>query len=106
MTERCTYYLNSRKNISDVRLVVSGAGASAIACLNLLMTLGMQKHNIVVCDSKWVSRQSGKRSLLDVGATAINEEMKLAAVHGYCRTGAGGAERRGRLGLRQSGAVV
>ncbi|MCA1250769.1 NADP-dependent oxaloacetate-decarboxylating malate dehydrogenase, partial [Pantoea rwandensis] len=43
-----------KKAISDVRLVVSGAGASAIACLNLLVALGMQKHNIVVCDSKGV----------------------------------------------------
>ncbi|WP_031520412.1 NADP-dependent oxaloacetate-decarboxylating malate dehydrogenase [Siccibacter colletis] len=42
------------KNISDVRLVVSGAGAAAIACMNLLVALGMQKHNIVVCDSKGV----------------------------------------------------
>lgn len=40
------------KNISDVRLVVSGAGAAAIACMNLLVALGMHKHNIVVCDSK------------------------------------------------------
>ncbi len=31
-----------------------GAGASAIACMNLLVALGMQKHNIVVCDSKGV----------------------------------------------------
>lgn len=43
-----------KKKISEVRLVVSGAGASAIACLNLLVTLGIQKHNIVVCDSKGV----------------------------------------------------
>lgn len=43
-----------KKNISDVRLVVSGAGAAAIACMNLLVALGMQKHNIVVCDSKGV----------------------------------------------------
>jgi len=43
-----------KKTISDVRLVVSGAGASAIACMNLLVALGMQKHNIVVCDSKGV----------------------------------------------------
>ncbi len=42
------------KNISDVRMVVSGAGAAAIACMNLLVALGLQKHNIVVCDSKGV----------------------------------------------------
>lgn len=31
------------KNISDVRMVVSGAGAAAIACMNLLVALGLQK---------------------------------------------------------------
>ncbi len=84
------------KNISDVRMVVSGAGAAAIACMNLLVALGLQKHNIVVCDSKGVIYQGREpnmaqvnnvlcfpfifRGALDVGATAINEEMKLAAV--------------------------
>ncbi|WON75778.1 NADP-dependent oxaloacetate-decarboxylating malate dehydrogenase [Serratia sp. UGAL515B_01] len=43
-----------KKNISDVRLVVSGAGAASIACLNLLVALGLGKHNITVCDSKGV----------------------------------------------------
>jgi malate dehydrogenase (oxaloacetate-decarboxylating)(NADP+) len=42
------------KNMSDVRLVVSGAGAAAIACLNLLVALGLQRHNIIVCDSRGV----------------------------------------------------
>ena len=75
------------KNISDVRMVVSGAGAAAIACMNLLVALGMQKHNIVVCDSKGVIyegrepnmaetkaayavKDNGKRSLDDVIADA------------------------------------
>ncbi|PPI88247.1 NADP-dependent malic enzyme [Candidatus Pantoea edessiphila] len=40
------------KCISNVKLVVSGAGASAIACMNLLVTLGLPKCNIQVCDSK------------------------------------------------------
>ncbi|TQI81593.1 allosteric NADP-dependent malic enzyme [Serratia fonticola] len=43
-----------KKNISDVRLVVSGAGAASIACLNLLVALGLNKQNITVCDSKGV----------------------------------------------------
>ncbi|WP_440862715.1 NADP-dependent oxaloacetate-decarboxylating malate dehydrogenase [Symbiopectobacterium purcellii] len=46
------------KNISDVRLVVSGAGAASIACLNLLVALGLKKHNIVVCDSRGVIYKS------------------------------------------------
>ncbi|MFC0225219.1 NADP-dependent oxaloacetate-decarboxylating malate dehydrogenase [Serratia aquatilis] len=46
-----------KKNISDVRLVVSGAGAASIACLNLLVALGLSKQNITVCDSKGVIYQ-------------------------------------------------
>ena len=42
------------KNLRDVRVVCSGAGAAAIACLNLLITLGIKKDNIIVCDSKGV----------------------------------------------------
>ncbi len=36
------------KNIGEVRLVVSGAGAAAIACLELLVELGLRRQNIVV----------------------------------------------------------
>ncbi|WP_040975544.1 NADP-dependent malic enzyme [Necropsobacter massiliensis] len=42
------------KNIEEVRLVASGAGAASIACLNLLVSLGMKRENITVCDSKGV----------------------------------------------------
>ncbi len=42
------------KQISQVKIVVSGAGAAAIACLNLLVALGANKNNIFVCDSKGV----------------------------------------------------
>lgn len=43
-----------KKDISEVTLVCSGAGAAAIACLNLLVALGMKRENITVCDSKGV----------------------------------------------------
>src|SRR5438270_240541 len=49
--------LNGKK-LESVKIVASGAGAAAIACLNRLVSMGA----------------------LDVGATAINEEMKKAAV--------------------------
>ena len=42
------------KNIGEVKLVVSGAGAAAIACLDLLVHLGVSKKNIYVCDSRGV----------------------------------------------------
>lgn len=40
------------KRIDEVQIVVSGAGASAIACCNLYMKLGAKKENIVMFDSK------------------------------------------------------
>lgn len=42
------------KNIADIRLVCSGAGAAAIACLDLLVTLGLRHENIYVVDSRGV----------------------------------------------------
>lgn len=45
------------KNIAEARLVVNGAGASAIACTNLLRSLGFKKENITMCDSKGVIYQ-------------------------------------------------
>ncbi|HBI84645.1 MAG TPA: NADP-dependent malic enzyme [Alcaligenaceae bacterium] len=42
------------KQMDQVKLVVSGAGAAAIACLDLLVHLGIAKENIFVCDSKGV----------------------------------------------------
>ena len=42
------------KKIEDVRLVASGAGAAGMACLDLLVTLGLKRENIVVCDREGV----------------------------------------------------
>lgn len=38
------------KSIEEVRLVASGAGAAALACLDMLMSLGLRKENIIVTD--------------------------------------------------------
>src|SRR5690606_4609649 len=38
------------KKLSEVRIVTSGAGAAAIACLNLLVALGARTENIWVTD--------------------------------------------------------
>jgi len=49
------------KRIEDVKLVCSGAGAAAIACLDLLVHLGVRLENIYVTDSRgviWVGREA------------------------------------------------
>ncbi len=65
------------KNLSDVRMVVSGAGAAAIACMNLLVALGMQKHNIVVCDSKGVIYKDREPNMAETKAAyAVEDDGK------------------------------
>jgi malate dehydrogenase (oxaloacetate-decarboxylating)(NADP+) len=50
------------KAIEDVKLVASGAGAASLACLNLLVSMGMDRSNILVTDREGViykGRDSG-----------------------------------------------
>ena len=42
----------AEKDISSVKIVVSGAGAAAMSCLDLYLKLGAKKENILVYDSK------------------------------------------------------
>ncbi|MDY0743588.1 NADP-dependent malic enzyme [Paucibacter sp. R3-3] len=42
------------KDIGRVKVAVSGAGAAAIACLDVMVGLGVKRENIFVCDSKGV----------------------------------------------------
>ena len=42
------------KSIASVRVAVSGAGAAALACLDVMTGLGVRRENIFVCDSKGV----------------------------------------------------
>ncbi|WP_280151789.1 NADP-dependent malic enzyme [Piscinibacter sp. XHJ-5] len=42
------------KDIREVKLVASGAGAAALACLDLIVSLGLKPENIVVTDAKGV----------------------------------------------------
>ncbi len=52
------------KKIENVKIVVSGAGAAAIACLDLLIDLGAKREYIFVCDSKGVIYE-GREGKLD-----------------------------------------
>ena len=46
-------HLTGRK-MEDVKVVVNGAGASAIACTSLIKSLGVRHENVTMCDSKGV----------------------------------------------------
>jgi len=45
------------KKIDQIRIVVNGAGASAIACANLAISLGVKRENLIMCDTKGVIYQ-------------------------------------------------
>ena len=42
------------KDIANIKVVLNGAGAAGIACLKLMTTYGVQKENVIVCDTKGV----------------------------------------------------
>src|SRR5271165_2989022 len=52
------------KRIEDVKIVTSGAGAAALACLNLLVSLGARRENIWVTDVEGVVYE-GRPVLMD-----------------------------------------
>ncbi len=46
-------HITGRK-FEDVKVVVNGAGASAIACTSLIKSMGVRHENVIMCDSKGV----------------------------------------------------
>ncbi len=46
-------YLTNR-SFDEIKIVVNGAGAAAIACIELLIALGVNNRNIILCDTKGV----------------------------------------------------
>ena len=51
------------KDIDKVKMVCSGAGAAALACLNLQVSLGLKRENIFVADSKGVVYKGRKEQM-------------------------------------------
>ncbi len=47
----------SGKKIEDVKIVLNGAGAAGIACIELLKSMGARHNNCIVCDTKGVIYQ-------------------------------------------------
>ncbi len=64
------------KKIEDVRLVTSGAGAAALACLNQLISAGLRRENIIVTDRKGVVH-SGRLDELDPWKAAFAVDTDL-----------------------------
>ncbi len=76
------------KRIGEVKVVCSGAGAAAISCLNLWCYLGVQRENIIVCDSKgviYLGRPGGMdetkaRYAQDTGARTLGDAVEGADI--------------------------
>ena len=51
------------KDIKKVKLIVSGAGAAALACLNLLVDMGLPRSNVIVTDIKGVVYKGRKEEM-------------------------------------------
>jgi malate dehydrogenase (oxaloacetate-decarboxylating)(NADP+) len=54
----------AEKDLSQIKVVTSGAGAAALACLNLLVKLGVRRENIWITDIKGVVYE-GRQELMD-----------------------------------------
>ncbi|HEY7802998.1 MAG TPA: phosphate acyltransferase, partial [Orrella sp.] len=72
------------KPLSEVKLVCSGAGAAAIACLDLLVHLGLQKDNIVVCDSRGVIWQ-GRDEHMEANKARYARQTDMRTLADACK---------------------
>jgi malate dehydrogenase (oxaloacetate-decarboxylating)(NADP+) len=66
----------SGKRPEDVKLVTSGAGAAALACLNLLVTLGVKRENIWVTDIEGLVYE-GRTTLMDRWKSIYAQKTKM-----------------------------
>lgn len=60
------------KKIEDIRIVVSGAGAGALASLNLLCSMGLEPHQVWLCDSQGLIHK-GRENLSTVKSLYAQE---------------------------------
>jgi malate dehydrogenase (oxaloacetate-decarboxylating)(NADP+) len=64
------------KKIDEVLIVVNGAGAAAMSCTRLYLSLGAKKENIVMLDSKGVIRKGAENLTKEKVEFATNREVK------------------------------
>ncbi len=80
-------FLTKRK-MSEIKMVVNGAGAAAMSCINLAISLGANKDNIILCDTQGViykGRTEGmnrwkEEKAIDTPHRTLSEAIKDADV--------------------------
>jgi len=91
------------KDIADVKLVVSGAGAASIACVDLLVSMGLRKQNVRMIDRTGViyaGRKEGMNPWKEEYAIETSDRTIEDAIDGadlfMGLSGSGRIERRAR----------
>lgn len=78
----------ANKDITQVKLVLNGAGAAGIACIRLMTNYGVKKENVIVCDTRGVvykGRTAGMNEhkeefAVDTSKRTLEEALKGADV--------------------------
>ncbi len=73
------------RELRDTKLVVNGAGAASIACVELLKVMGMRPEHITLCDTKGVvyqGRQEGMNQWKSAHAVATRARTLAEAIEG------------------------
>jgi malate dehydrogenase (oxaloacetate-decarboxylating)(NADP+) len=72
------------RNFADVKVVVNGAGAAAIACTELIKAMGVRQDNVLICDRKGVIYQGreGVNQWQSAHAVATERRSLVEALHG------------------------
>ncbi|BAQ48605.1 MULTISPECIES: NADP-dependent malic enzyme [Methylobacterium] len=73
------------RDISEARLVVNGAGAAGIACIELVKALGFRSENVILCDTKGVvfqGRTEGMNQWKSAHAVATDKRTLSEALEG------------------------
>ncbi len=66
------------KKIEDIVLVVNGAGAAAVSCTRLYLSIGLSKKNLIMCDSKGVITSDRKN--LDAIKAEFATDRKISTL--------------------------
>ncbi|CCQ72257.1 NADP-dependent malic enzyme [Magnetospira sp. QH-2] len=73
------------RDLSDITLVCNGAGAAAIACVELVKAMGVKHENVILCDSKGViyqGREAGMNQWKSAHAAPTDKRTLAEALEG------------------------
>lgn len=73
------------KKMSEIKLVVNGAGASAISCTKIFVSLGVKVENVLMCDSSGViykGRTQGMNKYKEIFANSTEKRTLTEALNG------------------------